>query len=308
MKTTIFCCLLLLCVSVSAQILTDNCGIETSVDSIYLNNTSLNREDGSIGGQVCDSLTTMPVSNATITSGSFTTQTDVGGYYVLTIPSGNNYSLTCSKAGYYSQTVDGIDMPDGGMLFHNFYICPLPGDVGEVGGVVTEVSTGLTIDGATVVIGSISTGSDSLGIYCFTDLPVGLYPMMCLANGYHNSYWDNVTVMPDVAVTIDFVMQPLVAIDDLPLAIEELLISPNPFNPSTSISFSLEQSQLVEASIYNTIGQKVYQLHKGYLPSGNHIFTWTGVADSGSAVSSGIYFVQIKTRTRTVIKKAALLK
>ncbi len=74
---------------------------------------------------------------------------------------------------------------------------------------------------------------------------------------------------------------------------------PNPFNPSTrivfDIGFSDKSSQYVTVVIYNLLGQKVSTLYNGEAQPGRYQLTWQGVNDEGVAVSSGVYFVQLKT-------------
>ncbi len=84
---------------------------------------------------------------------------------------------------------------------------------------------------------------------------------------------------------------------------------PNPFNPSTTISFDTAQtSSFVNLEIYNMKGQKVKTLVNGALASGKHKIIWKGKDDSGKPVSSGIYFYKIKTGNYTSTKKMILLK
>ena len=83
----------------------------------------------------------------------------------------------------------------------------------------------------------------------------------------------------------------------LPEELQALHNYPNPFNPSTTIKFSVptgvagENAQL---HIFNTKGQKVTTLLQENLPSGNHSVTWLGKDSSGKEVNSGIYFYQLQ--------------
>lgn len=70
---------------------------------------------------------------------------------------------------------------------------------------------------------------------------------------------------------------------------------PNPFNPVTSISFSLAKDSFVEIEIYNLKGQLVKSLVNERLISGNHNVVWDGENSQGQIVSSGIYFSKLKT-------------
>ncbi len=85
-------------------------------------------------------------------------------------------------------------------------------------------------------------------------------------------------------------------------------IYPSPFNPETTISFSLEKESQAEVSVYNVKGEKVTTLSKGVLDAGSHNIKWTGTNRTGNAVSSGVYFFVLKTNKSQDVKKAILLK
>lgn len=71
--------------------------------------------------------------------------------------------------------------------------------------------------------------------------------------------------------------------------------APNPFNPATSIRFSLT-SDVAHASlrVYDVAGRLVKNLHQGSLPAGDHQTMWRGDDDSGRAVASGVYYVRLE--------------
>jgi hypothetical protein len=78
---------------------------------------------------------------------------------------------------------------------------------------------------------------------------------------------------------------------------------PNPFNPTTNISFNLPTSDQVKIEIFNIRGQKVYTLNKGQLIAGFH-----EVMFDASELASGIYIYRLTTPTQTAMKKMVLLK
>lgn len=83
---------------------------------------------------------------------------------------------------------------------------------------------------------------------------------------------------------------------------------PNPFNPSTSISFSLPADMHCSLYVYNIKGQKVKTLHNGVSTQGNHTLIWNGSDDNGISVSSGIYFYQFNAQGKTITKKMIMVK
>jgi len=79
---------------------------------------------------------------------------------------------------------------------------------------------------------------------------------------------------------------------------------PNPFNPSTQISFNLPKASFVNLGIYNSIGQKVVELENENLDSGIHTLHF----NAGSEMVSGIYFYKLTSGNFTQIKKMILIK
>jgi len=90
--------------------------------------------------------------------------------------------------------------------------------------------------------------------------------------------------------------------------ISRLKVYPNPFNPTTNIAFSLAKQEQVAVEIFNLRGQRVAILHDAILKSGSHQLIWQGKDDRGSRVGSGLYFVRIKTPSKTQTMKMMMLK
>jgi hypothetical protein len=83
---------------------------------------------------------------------------------------------------------------------------------------------------------------------------------------------------------------------------------PNPFNPITSIQFSLSVSERVSLKIYNLAGQEVRTLVDEEKRAGEHQVFWDGKDNSGKDVASGIYFYHVRAKNFTQTKKMVLLK
>ena len=83
---------------------------------------------------------------------------------------------------------------------------------------------------------------------------------------------------------------------------------PNPFNPTTTIKYSLSALDEVSITVYNIKGQKVKTLVDDKLEAGCHNITWNGDNDCGKKVSSGVYFYKMKTSSFSKTKKMLLLK
>ena len=83
---------------------------------------------------------------------------------------------------------------------------------------------------------------------------------------------------------------------------------PNPFNPSTTIRFSLPEAHHTRLTIYNLLGQEVYELVNRAMPAGQHEFTWNGTNRSGQKVVSGIYLYRLESGTVSLTRKMLLSK
>jgi len=112
--------------------------------------------------------------------------------------------------------------------------------------------------------------------------------------------------LADVAFTDDLVT----AVDDTPaksgVTVHQNV--PNPFNPSTRISFDLQQREDVSISVYDVKGRLVHTLFDGVLEAGPHSVDWDGTSAEGTRVSSGVYLYVVRTSTETVSRRMVLLK
>ena len=84
---------------------------------------------------------------------------------------------------------------------------------------------------------------------------------------------------------------------------------PNPFNPTTTISFSIPEESKVELAVFNIKGQKVKILANNDFDKGNHSVVWNGNDDTGKPVSSGVYLYKLNVNGNSKsVKKCLLLK
>ena len=88
---------------------------------------------------------------------------------------------------------------------------------------------------------------------------------------------------------------------------------PNPFNPATRIAYALPEQSTVTIKVYNLVGQLVTTLANGVQEAGYHFATWNGRNNSGTPVSSGVYFYRFEAsgssgKNFTDLKKMLFLK
>lgn len=82
---------------------------------------------------------------------------------------------------------------------------------------------------------------------------------------------------------------------------------PNPFNPSTTIRFSVAEDSNVKIVIFDHVGQEVKVLVDDHFSAGTYQETWDA-QENGNLLSSGIYFYLIKAGNFLKTKKMLLLK
>lgn len=83
---------------------------------------------------------------------------------------------------------------------------------------------------------------------------------------------------------------------------------PNPFNPVTSVNYSLPEAVHVRLEIYNILGQKVRTLVEEPQVAGYKTVHWNGVDDYGRGMASGVYFYRLEAGKYSSSKKLLLLK
>ncbi len=83
---------------------------------------------------------------------------------------------------------------------------------------------------------------------------------------------------------------------------------PNPFNPTTAISYDLVSNTRVSLRVYDVSGRLVKTLVDDIRPAGRQTTTWDGTDNSGNQVSTGVYFYRLNTAGNVFTKKMVLLK
>jgi len=79
---------------------------------------------------------------------------------------------------------------------------------------------------------------------------------------------------------------------------------PNPFNPSTTITFHLQNPGIVNIQIYDLNGYKIHNLTENFYTQGNHQLIWT----PNKKISSGIYLISFETNKSFITRKVIYLK
>jgi hypothetical protein len=84
---------------------------------------------------------------------------------------------------------------------------------------------------------------------------------------------------------------------------------PNPFNPSTTIRYSLAAEALVRLEVFNVLGQRVRMLVADVTqPAGSYDAFWDGTNDNGQFVGSGVYLYRLQAADFVETRKMIMLK
>ena len=104
---------------------------------------------------------------------------------------------------------------------------------------------------------------------------------------------------PESEISFERSLESEIAVED----VELFPNTPNPFNPVTHISFNLPEDAIAEVSVFDITGKVVANIAQGKLAKGNHRYTF-----DGSLLSSGAYYVRLKTEKKSLVRKMMLVK
>lgn len=83
---------------------------------------------------------------------------------------------------------------------------------------------------------------------------------------------------------------------------------PNPFNPSTTISFFMPEREHVRLVVYDIQGKRIRVLHDGMRDVGKHSVIWNGTNNQGNTVGSGVYYYRLEVGKKVLTKKMVVLR
>ncbi|NCQ19682.1 MAG: T9SS type A sorting domain-containing protein, partial [Ignavibacteria bacterium] len=81
-----------------------------------------------------------------------------------------------------------------------------------------------------------------------------------------------------------------------------------PFNPATTINFSIAEKSNVQLRVFNLLGEVVKTLVNQNEEAGVHSITWNGLNETGAPVNSGIYLLRLEAGSQIQMRKMILLK
>jgi hypothetical protein len=171
------------------------------------------------------------------------------------------------------------------------------------------------LDGDDIVSSVMSNGTNSIakmtvphagmGSHTVTlENPAGCYsPVVfnCQVDAAPDPEWEALWAEYDA-------LEAQAALKDLPTETRIIGNYPNPFNPSTTISYSIGEASVVSLKIFNTLGQEVATLVNGLEQAGTRTAVWNGTNNTGSAAASGVYIVRLVTGQHVSTQRILFMK
>lgn len=279
-----------------------------SSGGMYIFDGNLNVITGEIAGTVTDLDEGFAIEGAVITMGTFTTTTDGNGDYSMILDVGT-YTLTCEIDGYEPFTQENVLIEEGQITtvdiqMQNLYLPPQ--------------NLSYTLAASNVIlqwdapIGSV--GFTTYRVYrngeMLAEITSTLYVDLAVPPGTYIYY---VTAMYGTHESIPSnEVEVVIGVESdsnlLPAVTKLGGNYPNPFNPTTEISYAMSNAGHIMIDIYNVKGELVKTLVNREVATGNHSIIWNGENNSGKPVTSGLYLYKMKTGTYVSTKKMILLK
>jgi subtilisin family serine protease len=260
---------------------------------------------GFVEGTVTDTVgSAIQGATVNVRDGGGSAITNTSGYYIAHGDTGQHWVVVDHSQYEMDSALVNFVIHD--TTTQDFVLQPL--GTGELAGMVRDSATSLAIEGAIVEVlglGLFDTTGLS-GTFHFPTVPVGTHDAVATAAGYGP---DTVSAVIEsgqtTTITFYLGLPTSVGPDGVELPVNFALRAayPNPFNPTTSVSFDLPASSTVRLDVFNMLGQRVATLVDGELPAGVHKVSW-----DASSVGSGVYFARLVAGENVATAKMVLLK
>jgi flagellar hook assembly protein FlgD len=168
-------------------------------------------------------------------------------------------------------------------------------------------------------IGLMGPDGDGIGYFAYSGDTTGwkAYNIFCDNGGAYDGIYcdDHARLTGDLAGyttpgtfyiaqdSIKGILSYQIGVAEAPAAFSVAQNIPNPFNPTTTISFILAKAGKVTVEVFNSAGQKVDTLVNGSMSAGSHSITW-----NAAKYSAGVYFYTVKSGNFSRTMKMTFLK
>ena len=192
------------------------------------------------------------------------------------------YNQSKQQAFYYVENVEGMVFGDWILAYNNDVLV----GARQYNGDMVDIP----------VMGSDNT--DFTVSYCeFCDVPE--FKLYRSSTGMLNNLSGNVPAWSNHNISV----LDNLSLSDMPVEVTLDPAYPNPFNPSTSLSYSVPSDGNVQLSVYDINGRLVEHLVNSYQDGGNYNAVW-----NASNISSGVYFVRLTAASNVLTQKVMLIK
>jgi hypothetical protein len=181
-------------------------------------------------------------------------------------------------------TVDGIsgETELGSFYFLGYdFVTSIEPDTGAILEIEVEFNNTLTNPSVVFMINEISAGDANAN------------PLVAVADNFGQFSGDMVGIDLNDGMPANFALHPNY---------------PNPFNPSTFISYDIPISSNVSLNIYDMRGRMVKHLVRQNQDPGRYLVKWHGNDNSGNNVSAGVYIYRLNTGNNVFSQKMILMK
>jgi hypothetical protein len=251
--------------------------------------------------------------------GSYNIIVEDSGYYFVQGYSGYylpTYFNNQNAASVFWQDADSV-LVNQSLVSKNLYLerDSSYGGGGAYGYISVPFLEGQSLDGITVLAKSLTNdqlysynfGKDD-GRFYINNLPYGSYQLVAQKVGFANAVSNMFTISPENQnqnnLFIQFTLTDVEVEDNfIPTEIKLYPNYPNPFNPSTTISFSLPSSEIVNIKVYNLLGEQVADISNQIFSAGLNEVNF-----NANELASGVYIVSLEANTIRLSQKIALIK
>ncbi len=274
---------------------------------------------GNIAGTVNFGADSLPAAGATVTAyfmhrDSLTTTTDAAGHFAFDSVRTGEYMVVATLAGYLPARRE-VNVRSGQTANVTLILRVQPTAVVE--GLVTladqsPVARAFVFLGGQNHHGSARTMTDSTGHFAFNHVAAGHYMIGASARGL-GFVRQEIDVADGQTLDLTLVLSDSSngggrspeAADPNSVPVTQFVANnyPNPFNPTTTISYSVPTTGLVRLSVYDVLGRKVADLVNGYKDAGSY-----NVSFNGESLPSGLYFYRLTAGNLTHTGRMMLLK
>ena len=268
---------------------------------------------GSVEGTVTDAETGSPIAGVLLEIEYLTEITDESGYYLFDEVLTGNHIIYCTAESYESEeepvfVEEGVTAAVDFELMWDWISPPFP-----VSDLLVTPGPGADEVTLTWLAPETEENIEHFNVYVNTVL----YGTTNSETFLIGNLIDEDEYVFGVSVVYDYTESELVTVDYVHTNTNENVVicinklnnnTPNPFNPSTVISYTTKEPGNVKLEVFNVKGQKVKTLMNKEINAGSHTALWNGFDEKGNNVVSGVYFYKLETKDYTETKKMILLK